>query len=559
MIARLKNSTALKNLAQKNVLLRTVHRFRQEEDGVLAFPFIICLLIMLLFGGVGIDMMRMERDRTKLQYTLDRAVLAAADLDQQLEPEAVVLDYLTKAGLETYYSKPYVERGLGYRIVDANIDTTFDTHFMQFSGGDTDLPLYARSRAEESVGSVEISLVLDISGSMGSNQRLPRLKVAAKQFIDQISASTTANGMSMSIVPYATQVNVGESLLDQYVTTQEHRYSHCVNFIADEFKKTNLSREVELERTGHFDPFTWAENGIFRPVCPVRAGSAITAFSGDADALKAQVDLLTASGNTSIDIGMKWGATLLDPSTQSVVSDLIDEGVIDASMLGRPYSYDDDTLKIIILMSDGENTTQYMLNPSRRDGPSGVWYNQAARNEAVSNYQSVQKGYSIEHSQGGSNKPFWWPYYKKYMDHPYGNGTYYQCDYFGNCGEKTEPGNPDGAVELSYPELYNRASIAWIAKYIHSYSPSAWSDWYTAGTNTLNRVAKDQHAKNMCDRTKDKGVVIYTIGFEAPKNGTRLLEACASSPAHFFDVDGLEISDAFASIATSIRQLRLTQ
>ena len=34
---------------------------------------------------------------------------------------------------------------------------------------------------------------------------------------------------------------------------------------------------------------------------------------------------------------------------------------------------------------------------------------------------------------------------------------------------------------------------------------------------------------------------------------------CASSPSHYFQVEGVEIKDAFEAIARQINQLRLTQ
>jgi hypothetical protein len=37
------------------------------------------------------------------------------------------------------------------------------------------------------------------------------------------------------------------------------------------------------------------------------------------------------------------------------------------------------------------------------------------------------------------------------------------------------------------------------------------------------------------------------------------MQYCASSDAHYYDVDGIDISNAFASIAQTINQLRLIQ
>ncbi|UWQ36252.1 hypothetical protein K3552_12050 [Leisingera aquaemixtae] len=538
MNMRHKNSTALCSPLRLPGLSK-VQSFLREEDGVLAKPMIGTFLAMLAVGGIGVDLMRMERDRTELQYTLDRAVLAAADLDQSLDADAVVLDYLTKAGLQQYYSDPDDQKGLGYKSVEATINTDFEAYLLKFAGGDN-MSLYANSRAEETIGSVEISMVLDISGSMNSGNRLVNLQAAAKSFVTQITTNTDVTNLSISIIPYATQVNAGKELLSKYPNvSQEHDYSYCVNFIKDQFSKHTLNQDENLIRTAHFDTFTYSMNMIDNPVCPTREGSAILPFTNDAAKLHAYIDSLTASGNTSIDIGMKWGSALLDPTARGVVNALVDDGEIDAAFRNRPTDYGSgDTLKIIILMSDGQNTNQYMLNNSRRDGLSEVWYNEEA-------------GVFSIYNPSGNN--YYWYSKGRWEDHVFGEGTYKNCYY---CAEIEEPGTSE---RLTYQQLHARVSLASIARNLYRNTSDAWAYWYTAGRTFHNRVAKDQHTKTICDITKDQGVIVYSVGFEAPTAGIRVLEDCASSPAHFFDVEGLEISDAFSSIATSIRQLRLTQ
>ena len=37
------------------------------------------------------------------------------------------------------------------------------------------------------------------------------------------------------------------------------------------------------------------------------------------------------------------------------------------------------------------------------------------------------------------------------------------------------------------------------------------------------------------------------------------MQYCATTPAHYYDAEGIEISEAFASIAASINQLKLIQ
>ena len=89
--------------------------------------------------------------------------------------------------------------------------------------------------------------------------------------------------------------------------------------------------------------------------------------------------------------------------------------------------------------------------------------------------------------------------------------------------------------------------------------------------NTSSNVTgsqKNTRMDNVCGAAKNNGVVIYTIGYEVPKDGTAetSLKKCATgydpiekSTAYYYSVDGLDISDAFGSIAGNVQALRLTQ
>ena len=47
--------------------------------------------------------------------------------------------------------------------------------------------------------------------------------------------------------------------------------------------------------------------------------------------------------------------------------------------------------------------------------------------------------------------------------------------------------------------------------------------------------------------------------FEVDDEDVPAMQDCASSPSHFFRVEGVELSEAFRAIARQINQLRLTQ
>ncbi|PIE13683.1 MAG: hypothetical protein CSA70_04570 [Rhodobacterales bacterium] len=492
-------------------------------------------LITLIVGGIGIDLMRFEMERTKLQNTLDRAVLAAADLDQESPPADVVRDYFNKADLSASLADPTVDEGLNYRIVSAEAQTAITTQFTHMLGIDT-MYAPASSTAEERIEGVEISMVLDVSGSMHSNNRLTNLKPAARSFVDTVLALTDLDDISISLVPYNTQVSAGDDILRHLNVTDEHDYSHCVNFDAAHFNTTALSSTEELERTGHFDIFTYSSGNLSAPICSTRSALSIAPLSNDGDGLKRQINQLVAGGNTSIDVGMKWATALLDPSMRGTVTNMISDGTVNNVFAGRPTSYEDgETVKVIVVMTDGQNTTQYQLKDQYREGNSDVWYN------------SNSGRYSLYIGSRAGNNKYFWPNNNSWNDHPYGQGS-------------SESGS---AVRLTYPQLWHKISMASNARYNYTNaigSSAAWNTWYYGTYDTqLNGGVKDSRLQSICQAAKDNGVVIYAIGFEATTHGENELRDCASSPSHFFDVDGLEIADAFSAIASSISQLRLTQ
>ncbi|MYM56446.1 TadE/TadG family type IV pilus assembly protein [Thalassovita mangrovi] len=552
-----------------------LQRFGRDEAGSMSMFSVFLFICMLMVAGIGVDLMRYERNRANLQNTLDRAVLAAADLDQTRDANAVVADYFDKAGIADYLTSVTVDQGLGYKTVNASAKSTLDTFFLPLIGIDN-LTAPASGTAEERVGSVEISLVLDVSGSMASNSRLARLKPAAIEFVDAILTASQSGTASISVIPYAMQVNAGKPILEEYTTTAEHDYSYCINFNDDQFSKSGLEQDEMLELTAHFDPFTWDDGGVTYTVCPTFDYSQILPFTNDQTELHDYINALEAWGNTSIDIGMKWGTVLLDPTTRPVVNALISKGEVNPQFADRPVNYNSgETLKIIVLMTDGQNTNQYMLNPSMRDGLSDVWYKPVSgdlngngeQDYGETNYQIAR--YSMMRSNG-STTDYWWPNetrydnYEDWYSHP-----------FGDCEDPNDASSPaceDGedraedeslglslVRQLTYPELFNMTSLAHNAEYNHSYQGNRWSAWYSNAFSKKEASAKDQRTNHICDAAKDEGIVVFTIGFEAPRSGQRLLSRCASSPSHHFDVNGLDIADAFDSIAASITKLRLVQ
>ena len=461
-------------------LLAVCRGFARDEDGMVTIFAFFMVFCMMMIGGIGVDMMRHEMERTRIQAVADRAVLAAADLDQTLDPEFVVRDYFSKSGIGDFVSQVDVDEGLNYRTVTVDASTDVNTMFMDYLGRQT-LHVPGISTAEEKVSKVEISLVLDISGSMKNNNKMVNLKNAASVFVDTVLDPSNQDLSSVSVIPYSEHVNVGPGIFYQLNVQPKHDYSHCLELQDQEFDRTRLNDNRNYEHMQHFQWNYYSNqsnnqlNTRYDTVCPRYSYERILPFSQDANQIKDQIGQFMPRAGTSIFLGMKWAVAMLDPDFQDLTTGLIGQGIVDPEFTGRPVAYsDEETLKTVILMTDGQNDRSYRI-------PN--WYYNS-ESEIVH-----WKNYNLQ-------------YYMYYYVNPYYRSNFYQQKYTASHG--------------------------------------------------------DYLLDNICDAAKEKKIIIWSIGFEVTDHGADVMRNCASSPSHFFRVEGVEITEAFSSIARQINQLRLT-
>jgi hypothetical protein len=74
------------------------------------------------------------------------------------------------------------------------------------------------------------------------------------------------------------------------------------------------------------------------------------------------------------------------------------------------------------------------------------------------------------------------------------------------------------------------------------------------------RLRRGEEAGVRWRRQRHQGdrITVFTISFFAPDAAQTLMEQCASSTAHHFRIQNLNIDAAFQAIAKTINQLRLT-
>lgn len=274
----------------------------------------------------------------------------------------MVRDYFEKAGLGDYVGAVKIEEEkssgtASFRKVRAVAGATVEPIFLNLMedvfrpmrwsdealGPEhrfDSMPILAVSTAEEGISDLEISMVLDLSGSMGDpsasgDTKIRELRRAAKDFVYHMQCNPNATRgsgeacevkygkVSISVIPYAEQVSVGPDLLGEYNVTNEHNTSFCVNFASSDFTETGLSTTSLLQRTGHFDPWYGRTSTPDEFPCKVESSRWIRPLEDEYTELYDVIDALEPRGNTSIDLGMKWGTVLLDPGTRGVVDNLI--------------------------------------------------------------------------------------------------------------------------------------------------------------------------------------------------------------------------------------------
>lgn len=538
-----RSATPLKWCKAKLNRTKSIARlYGRDEDGSLLIFGIFTFVIVLILAGIGVDIVRHETLRTELQNTTDRAVLAAANRETTAEAKSVVEDYFAKAGLTSYLEDVKVE-GVGYgKRVTATVTADIPTHFLRFSGVNN-LELHSEGTAEQGMAELEVALVLDVSGSMNNSNRLPNLTIAGQEFAETVFNNSADGHVAVSVVPYATQVNVGPTIASKFVRTDSHETSHCLNFQAADF----LTNTVELatavnpksyEQTMNFDPWYYKapNTGTTLEVCNPATNNRVLPFSTSLSEVSNKIAGLRADGNTSIDVGVKWGMAILDPSFQDATTALISNG-LDASNAGRPHEYSSATLKVMVVMTDGVNTGQYYMPDPYRTGESDIFLDP---NTNRVSFETTKNSCSWWYGCTSSTK-YYAPHNDSYYNAPYGGWS--------------------AVRNLQWSEVWDRFTVDSHAytRYEASGNSNDYYNWLNWTRKYIDSNTKNTRLLQACQAAKDKGIIVFTIGFEAPNTGASVLKDCASSEAHYKDADGLEIADAFAAVATKITELRLVK
>lgn len=372
--------------------------------------------LMLVFGGLAVDLMRFEMRRVALTQAMDRAVLAAANLDQKnadgtpKDGKVIAEDWFAKSGIVDIegwvdFSAPTVKSftDAGLRRVKINASVKSRNYFFGLFDGDTSLSFLegpAVSEAAQGVDKIEIMLVLDITGSMSekmvpgeSKTKIQALRAAATDFVTIVKGNDSKNNISIGIVPYAAQVNIPVDLRQQFNVTHLSTWNgvanagvpdiNCIEIPTSTYTTTGLSQTSAMAMAAVADSKTVSPDSasFIAPAAPDIEDRACTTKPADptynhvmlptkvgADVI-ARIARLTPDGNTYTAVGMRWGTALIDQLARPIYT-----AIGDPSVAGRPVDNSDTkTRKIIVLMTDGNHVTNRHVLDDFKTGLSPIY------------------------------------------------------------------------------------------------------------------------------------------------------------------------------------------
>lgn len=512
--------------------------------GLSAFP-------MMAAAGLAVDLTRIYLVRSRLVTAIDAAALAGGRAIS--EPTR---DDQMRRWFWANFTRPDPGRDRGYlgatvtqlaitqNIPDGTLrieaSATLPTTLMRIFGQQT-MTANATNVVRRQVTGLELSLVLDVTGSMTLNNAIGGMRVAANDLVDIVyDGRDTVPNLSVAVVPFTAMVNIGPSRQSwlQGGSLGSRNYTPSTWFGCVEARWQNRNDENDAPPAdARFTPFYYAStDGVFHH-----------SVDGDNDWERDRVAELDPASLSALLVGISnselsaVGLTRARATARPLAE--ADQQRLDRLVRGpnagcpraiRPLTESRATVKAEIdRLRASANRNGTMINLGLQMGWAtlsprwrGAW-DGSARPIA---YGTPNMRKALVLMSDGDNKWF---------DNPFGAPGYCDPDY---CSRHYWSDNGD-ADYTAYGRLrQNRLELPSISD-------------ANATTEINARMAR------LCGRIKASGIVVYTVLLNNPAAATQdLMRNCATSPSHYYySPDNAALRTAFQRIGQQLSSLRLVQ
>jgi len=462
----------------------------------------LLIIPMITLAGGAIEVLRLSDCNMRLQGALDSATLAAASLTNQRDIEDTVNEYVAAnmpAGGAC--SNPTVTvnvatNALNLKTVSISASVQMDTPLLSLIGQNT-TTVGTVSTSEESAQDIEISMVLDISSSMRGS-KLTNLKSAATKFVETMLDGSKADYTSINLIPFGGTVNVGERMYNRYVANEATPWAAPwpVIYWGAGTRITSTPYVFDAEVDPDFEEIEYnGKNYVMPKGC-------LEHPSEDFD-----LNDIPLNSRGQVPDFWKWNRN-------------------------NPWCPPMDTTAAIFNSND-ETDLKDRINEMQLSDGTGMDIGAMWGAKALSP--------ALRGDLGGD-----------FPDRPadFDDPQTVKYAIFMTDGEITRQFRPNDPMLRSVHNPPNQRNS-------RNQQTVTTTGSFGSSPNTANNSIA--YFKRMCEDLKDENVQIFTIGFRIRQGSTadRLLEYCASRSTMYYFVEGLDIEEAFDSIAASINALRI--
>ncbi|SFK74811.1 Flp pilus assembly protein TadG [Caulobacter sp. UNC279MFTsu5.1] len=552
---------------------RLAARLRDDERGAIAVQFALLLIPIAVLTFGLIDLSRASVQKRQLQDALDAATLMAARSTATTNAD---LDAIGDAALATEMA------GLGVPLTPANStfalgDNNTVVGTIQnvtikpiisnlWSSGDANVS--ASATVMRSVNKLEVALVLDNTGSMGSTlgsgtRKIDALIDASKSLVDVLAAAAAraseTDAVKISVVPFSMTVNVGSTYQTQ--TSWLAGKMPSTGYGADVFA-TNQDRFTLLSNLG----LTWAGCVESRPApydvtddAPspsVPASMFVPFFAPD------------EPDDNTVGVNQSSSTRYRDARTQStyypIMNNWLPDGVSPSGTSATAWSTRSTPIAKYAASNKGNvlslAKTGTSYGPNAGCGLTSLMRLTNVRSTTQRDAVKTKLDQMIANGNTNVAMGLAWGWHTLSNNAPFADGVNpttadgkktTKVIVLLTDGDNTNDtySNPNNSVYTGY---------GYIAQ--GRLKDASGASLTTSSTATNRRDAIDSREKLLCENAKAKGVQIYAIGVGVSSHSKTILQQCATKLDMYYDVtDAAELTSVFNTIAGSIQNLRITK
>lgn len=492
--------------------------FGRDERGNVAIIFGLMAIPMVGMMGGAVDYARVLRLQTQLQSVADAGTLAGlrtyrttGDKEEGEERMIAFFDagfrkegLVRAAGGEDLYNVTVEDAVINTTNSTANpkLRTRMKTPFLSVLGIE-DMEVEVTTGAtlaakhEHGTKNLELSLMLDVSGSMADNGKIEDMKVAAKDFLEIVMPDDLAvDNRRVGLVPFSERVNVGTFASAATGLPQTRQV------------QTGTTTQYAFSTTS----FSWKSLSSCRSA--VRSTTQYSSYSNSQAQAYCQANFQTRrSGNTT-----QYYTPAVDSQSVPVYS----------------------TRNLRTCVTERQGSEAY----TEASAAAGNYVGSYAPNNGLDSQYSTSGGCTV-------------PAIKTLT-----TDRQTLADYIDTFSPLNGTAGHVGTAWSWYmlsPEWRNFWGAAQddVADYSDTNTIKA-AVIMTDGEYNSNYATASASAQaiEICNKMKDEGVTVYTIGFDMSTNvndpARQTLMQCASPNKYYFPYDGTQLRQAFQEIGNSL-------